>query len=447
MTQTKRHIRPKISGPAKTFFGQKKWSGHGRIGRTADDGLESSRCANAIVSVFQCAGPFQISMKRTASELIYIFTFMYESCTSLPIFEKMVSRLHNEYVISTLGIYRTQTIILFYISDQIDNNQINDYKHDRLYTVPDQPETTLPAETTTPTEAIALDLASDKVGDVKSFPAPETHIKKRGFYLPPLDTIPQPPLEYRVPAYPCSKSLYLSLSPISSFPFRRNELASPDSPGSTSSGSVVSPRSASSYTPSTPSHFIDSRTSIYRDNVYTENTEPVNSTNDSLDVNHIESKDKEINEHDHYSSNIRSFNSDLTRRSSTVFPFSSFKPVLPIKHKLLSPIEDATVSSLQNESTSNLLTQSVHKPVPCLPLIHRPAQISHGPIANHHLSSVTCGTTEVLDLTNHTEKESRRCTLPPIPVTKQQVNRVFFLPKTNQYKYIILTYSSKQWIF
>ena len=34
MTQTKRHIQPKISGPAKTFFGQKKWSG-----RTADDGL------------------------------------------------------------------------------------------------------------------------------------------------------------------------------------------------------------------------------------------------------------------------------------------------------------------------------------------------------------------------------------------------------------------------
>ena len=39
MTQIKRHIRPKISGPAKTFFGQKKWSGHGRTGRTADDGL------------------------------------------------------------------------------------------------------------------------------------------------------------------------------------------------------------------------------------------------------------------------------------------------------------------------------------------------------------------------------------------------------------------------
>ena len=34
MTQTKRHIQPKISDPAKTFFGQKKWSG-----RTADDGL------------------------------------------------------------------------------------------------------------------------------------------------------------------------------------------------------------------------------------------------------------------------------------------------------------------------------------------------------------------------------------------------------------------------
>ena len=34
MTQTKRHIQPKISGPAKTFFGQKMWSG-----RTADDGL------------------------------------------------------------------------------------------------------------------------------------------------------------------------------------------------------------------------------------------------------------------------------------------------------------------------------------------------------------------------------------------------------------------------
>ena len=26
MTQTKKHIRPKISGPAKTFFGQKNWS-------------------------------------------------------------------------------------------------------------------------------------------------------------------------------------------------------------------------------------------------------------------------------------------------------------------------------------------------------------------------------------------------------------------------------------
>ena len=26
MTQTKKHIRPKISGPAKTFFDQKKWS-------------------------------------------------------------------------------------------------------------------------------------------------------------------------------------------------------------------------------------------------------------------------------------------------------------------------------------------------------------------------------------------------------------------------------------
>ena len=39
MTQTKRHIRPKKSGPTKTFFGQKKWSGNGRTGRTADDGL------------------------------------------------------------------------------------------------------------------------------------------------------------------------------------------------------------------------------------------------------------------------------------------------------------------------------------------------------------------------------------------------------------------------
>ena len=27
------------SGPTKTIFGQKKWSGHGRTGRTADDGL------------------------------------------------------------------------------------------------------------------------------------------------------------------------------------------------------------------------------------------------------------------------------------------------------------------------------------------------------------------------------------------------------------------------
>ena len=35
MTQTKRHIRPKISGPAKTFFGQKKWSDR----PYADDGL------------------------------------------------------------------------------------------------------------------------------------------------------------------------------------------------------------------------------------------------------------------------------------------------------------------------------------------------------------------------------------------------------------------------
>ena len=39
MTQTKRHIRPKISGPAKNFFGQKKWSRHGRTGRTAADGI------------------------------------------------------------------------------------------------------------------------------------------------------------------------------------------------------------------------------------------------------------------------------------------------------------------------------------------------------------------------------------------------------------------------
>ena len=44
MTQTKRHILPKISGPAKTFFGPKKWSGHGRTGhgqtgRTADEDL------------------------------------------------------------------------------------------------------------------------------------------------------------------------------------------------------------------------------------------------------------------------------------------------------------------------------------------------------------------------------------------------------------------------
>ena len=158
--------------------------------------------------------------------------------------------------------------------------------------------------------------------------------------------------------------------------------------------------------------------------MYPENTEPVNSNNDSLDVNHIESKDKDINEHNNFSSNIRNFNSDLSRRSSTLFSFSSFKPFLPIKDKLLSPIEDGTGSSLQTGSTSNLLTQSVHKPVPCLPLIHRPAQISHGPIANHHISSVACGSTEVLDLTNHTEKESRRCTLPPIPVPKQQVNRV-----------------------
>ena len=351
---------------------------------------------------------------------------MYESCTPVPMFKKMVSELRNEYVISTLGIYPSQNILLFCISDKIDNNQIPDHKHDRLYTVPDQPETTIPAETTTPTEAIALDLTSDKVSDVNTFPKPETHIKKRGFYLPPLDPIPQPTLEYRVPAYACSKSLFLSLSPISSFPFRRNELASPDSPGSTSSGSVVSPRSASSYPPSTPSHFIDSRTSVYRDRVYPENTEPVNSNDENLDVNHIETKDKDINEHDHFSNNIRNFNSDLTRRSSTVFSFSSFKPVLPIKDKLLSPIEDATGSSLQTESTSNLLTQSVHKPVPCLPLIHRPAQISHGPIANHHLSSMTCGSTEVLDLTNHAEKESRRCTLPPIPVPKQQVNRLKF---------------------
>ena len=35
MTQTKRHIQPKISGPANTFFGQKS----GPAVRTADDGL------------------------------------------------------------------------------------------------------------------------------------------------------------------------------------------------------------------------------------------------------------------------------------------------------------------------------------------------------------------------------------------------------------------------
>ena len=35
MAQTKRHIRPKISGPAKTFFGQKS----GPAGRPADDGF------------------------------------------------------------------------------------------------------------------------------------------------------------------------------------------------------------------------------------------------------------------------------------------------------------------------------------------------------------------------------------------------------------------------
>lgn len=217
----------------------------------------------------------------------------------------------------------------------------------------------------------------------------------------------------------CNRTLFLSLSPVSSYSFRRNELASPDSPNSTSSGSVVSPGSASIPTARRAlANFVTHR-------------EP--STAESNNIGNVKYRTHEQRLNLSNNSFLHDYRSDaligkeaVSRLSfvpSNSFPSNSpFKPVLS-KTDCIVP----TATEKETHQVPSRENVPVHKPIPFLPVITQYPTVL-GPLhVRNNETSVKNTNNEVNDVGklpktgNHTTaKEPTGMLLPAIgPVSSQ----------------------------
>ena len=263
--------------------------------------------------------------------------------------------------------------------------------------------------------------------------------------LPPKHNLLSPSSEYSIPVTPfnCDRDLFLSLSPVSSFPFRRNELASPDSPSSASSGSIVSPRTASVPVPRLlPTSIISHQTSPSKESGNFESE-----TYRSIEPLDLQAKSvmRPPKDENTYVSTIRhdvpttipfmeqtftissassSSASSATLSSSSVSS-SSFKPVLPVQPKIASPYIETS-----HPWTHISRNVQIHRPVPFLPAINRhPRDLEAVPIGKQdtkvrQLQPESSDCMDLSEIRNQiTESETKRTILPALasPPAQHQV--------------------------
>ena len=159
----------------------------------------------------------------------------------------------------------------------------------------------------------------------------------------------------------CSRALFLSLSPVSSYPFRRNELASPDSPSSVSSGSIVSPGSDSV---PTSSRFAPTNLVSYQD-FYPSEREKHKTTNQRnselpAQVNNLTLRDNRNKALWNHASAVLNSPASSYVSLNSLSPDSPFKPVTS---RMNEKWKDTRQIHSERENIH------IHKPVPFLPVL------------------------------------------------------------------------------
>ena len=264
--------------------------------------------------------------------------------------------------------------------------------------------------------------------------------------LPPKHNLLSPSSEYSIPVTPfnCDRDLFLSLSPVSSFPFRRNELASPDSPSSASSGSIVSPRTASVPVPrllptSIISHqILPSKESGNFESETYRSIEPLDLQAKSVmrppkhenthvpTIRHDVPRTSPFMEQTFTISSTSSLSASSTTLSSlSISSSSSFKPVLPVQPKIASPYIETS-----HPWTHISRNVQIHRPVPFLPTINRhPRDLEAMPIGKQdtkvrQLQPESSDCMDLSEIRNQiTESETKRTILPALasPPAQHQV--------------------------
>lgn len=259
--------------------------------------------------------------------------------------------------------------------------------------------------------------------------------QKREFLLPilappgKLDTISASPEYY------CDRALFLSLSPISSFPFRRNELASPDSPTTALSGCTMSPRgsivspygSILSPARSIVSPSERSSSPVFPTPCVRHNSSSTSSSEEGGLSGKINCKSdgplsleiKPITQSWKCDHTVSVSKDNISTRVSSVpssFSVPTCRPILPVQNEKVSPISETIHSS----SFTAGRTLPIHRPVPFLPMINRhqqeyEAMHSRG---EDHTKPRQCKTTDVMEEgTPVTDATQIHSALPPIPAT------------------------------
>ena len=224
--------------------------------------------------------------------------------------------------------------------------------------------------------------------------------------------------------FSCSRALFLSLSPVSSYQFRRNELASPDSPNS-SSGSIVSPGCDSITTPSL--HDLSNLVS-YHDTYHPSELDQTNTTKHKSELQ-IQVNNLTLN--DNRNQVLWSQTSGVSSSHvASYVPLSSLSKDSPFKPLTSRPNEhwkDTRQIHSEREDTR------IHKPVPFLPVLAQyPQDFSmleqyHKRNNNDNSFNNSCNT--VSDNTDTTtrpnnRKEAKEFKLPALVPTQSQLSPV-----------------------
>lgn len=191
--------------------------------------------------------------------------------------------------------------------------------------------------------------------------------EKHEFVLPVLDfsrksSDSERPTDYAMSApFNCSRALFLSLSPVSSYSFRRNELASPDSPNSASSGNIVSPGSDSVQT---PLRFAPTNLASYQD-IYPSELGKHKTTN--LRKSELPTQVNNLTLYDNRNKTLWSHASAvLNSPPSSYSSLNSLSPDSPFK-PVTSRINEKWKDTRQIHSDRENI--HIHKPVPFLPVL------------------------------------------------------------------------------